>query len=146
MTTATDGILDELLDAAKAIGLMRPDGSIDSSWFEQPLQRVGRVFGDETQRQALFDLLDAVLPPASGVAPTGQRWYPLLAAATGPQQSNAYLTVEPRPGETIVGLAGALAGTTGGANPITGSLSLRAPPAVEEPLHVLGAEAVADPL
>jgi hypothetical protein len=127
VTSATEGILDELLDVAKAIGLMRSDGTIDTSWFEQPLQRIGRVFGDEGQRQALLDLLDAVLPPAPGVAPTGQRWYPLLAAATGPQRANAYLTIEPRPGETIVGLAGGLADTTGGGNPITGSLLLRAP-------------------
>ena len=122
----TSGILEQLIDAAKALGIMRPDGSIDSSWFEHPLQRIGRVFGDESQRDALLRLLDDILPAAAGVAPTGSRWYPLLGPLTGTASSNAYLTVDARPGETFVGLAGSLSGSTGGANPLAGACSLRA--------------------
>jgi hypothetical protein len=124
------GILDQLIDAAKALGIMRPDGSIDPSWFEHPLERVGRVFGDDAQREALLRLLDEVLPPVPGVAPAGQRWYPLLGSPTAPSAqpiSNAYLTVESRPGETFVGLAGSLAGSTAGTNPGAGALSIRLP-------------------
>ncbi|MEY2590381.1 MAG: large repetitive protein, partial [Acidimicrobiaceae bacterium] len=130
VTEPTAGILDELLDVAKAIGLMRPDGSIDTSWFESPLGHIGRVFGDEAQRQALLDLLDAVLPTPPGVAPAGEHWYPLLGPLVGgaaAAHANAYLTIEPKLGETLVGLIGSLSATTGGANPIAGSLSLRAP-------------------
>jgi len=127
-TLPTAGVLDELLDVAKALGLMRSDGSLDASWFEAPLEHIGRVFGDEGQRQALLDLLDAILPPVQEVTEPGQRWYPLLRpAGPGDHQGNVYLTIEAIPGETLVGLAGSLKGATSGANPVTGSLSLRVP-------------------
>src|SRR5947207_10422519 len=63
MTTAPPaaGVLDELVDAATALGVMRADGSIDPSWFEHPLNHIGRVFGDDGQREALLHLLDGLL-------------------------------------------------------------------------------------
>ncbi|SCF19750.1 hypothetical protein GA0074695_4249 [Micromonospora viridifaciens] len=75
----------------RALGAVDSDGGFDPSWFEHPLDRVADCLNDDTQRAALFDLLDEVLPAVTGpLVPPGARWHPLLAANP---HGNAYLSI-----------------------------------------------------
>ena len=82
----------EVAGAAKAIGLICADGSLNPGWFADPLSGLQGMLTNATQRSALLDLLDGVASaePVTG-APQGEQWHPLL----GPQQAgNVYLTVK----------------------------------------------------
>ena len=95
---------DELADLAKSIGLLSPQGELDTSWFCDPFGRLQTVLSNAEQRAALFRLLDSALPPRTGAAiPAGERWHPLLAAN---EYGNVYVTVRNGPDAAVVGLAG----------------------------------------
>jgi hypothetical protein len=84
----------EVLDVGKSIGLISDDGSVDTSWFQDPLSRLESILTNSpnhSQRDALLDTLDALLPPEQldGLAAT-EKWHPLLGQQT---LGNVYLTV-----------------------------------------------------
>jgi hypothetical protein len=108
----------ELLAVSQAAGLVRGDGELDASWFENPLTKLERALTDPTQRTALFTFFDQVLPPDPiSEAPANEKWHPLLGSQT---HGNVYLTVtEADP--AIVGIAGLFGKTSG-----TPSATLRA--------------------
>ena len=94
----------EILDAVKAIGLVSDTGDIDSSWFATPSAYLESILTNATQRAAVLDLLDLVLPPqAVPGAPAGEKWHPLLG--TQPD-GNLYLTVGTAD-PVVIGFAGA---------------------------------------
>lgn len=98
------GLSGELADLAKAIGLLRDDGSFNAAWFNNPLDSLETVLANPQQRQALLRLLDAILPPLRSTrVPAGEKWHPLLAAS---QPGNLYLTVREEGAAVVVGLAG----------------------------------------
>ncbi|MGN9778213.1 DUF6603 domain-containing protein [Micromonospora sp. H33] len=77
VTVQVDPRLSTLL---RALGAVDSDGAFDPSWFEHPLDGIANCLNDDTQRAALFDLLDEVLPATTGpLVPAGARWHPLLA-------------------------------------------------------------------
>ena len=104
---------------AKALGLIDADGGLVPGWFEHPLEHVRRALSDETQRAALLELLQDLLPP-DDAAPddAGARWHPLLER-DGP--GNVYLTVE----GDVIGVAAAIA--TDGAEPPLARAGIRLP-------------------
>src|SRR5580704_1917313 len=98
----------EILDVAEALGLVDSNGDLASSWFEDPLSHLSQVLTNATQRQAVLDLLDQIVPPQSPAgAPSGEKWHPLLGAQAS---GNVYLTVNDapanNPGAVIVGIGG----------------------------------------
>jgi len=94
----------EVLDIAKAAGLVSASGEINDSWFNNPLDNLRSVLTNSTQRAALLDLLDIVLPPQAIVGvPSGEKWHPLLGMQPA---GNLYLTVS-LADPLIMGLAGA---------------------------------------
>src|SRR5260370_23858748 len=99
-----NGVGAEITDAAKAIGLFGPEGSLSASWFDSPLAGLKGILTVPAQRQALFDLLDQLFAPANplGAAPN-EKWHPLLGTQTN---GNLYLTVANGSGPTTVGIAG----------------------------------------
>ena len=94
----------EVLDLGKAIGLFDSGGNLDASWFGDPLQRLESVLSNQTQRDALLDLLDAVAESQalSGIS-AGEKWHPLLGEQP---RGNAYLTVRNGGPNALLGLAG----------------------------------------
>ena len=103
------GIIQQpLLDITQAIGLVSSSEELDPAWFENPLQQIESILTDSSQRAALFDLLDQVLPsaPIPG-ASTGAKWHPLLG---NQPQGNVYLTVDNAGSPVFIGL-GARFGT-----------------------------------
>src|SRR5260370_1236245 len=97
---STDVLLREVQDSGKAIGLLHGDGSLNSHWFSQPLDNLGKIFSNADQRSAFLDLLDQLLPPQNppGLA-SGEKWHPLLGDQA---QGNVYLTVADVGGGRIV--------------------------------------------
>ena len=94
----------EVLDIAKAVGLVSASGEINDSWFNNPLDNLRSVLTNSTQRAALLDLLDIVLPPqAVAGVPSGEKWHPLLGTQPA---GNLYLTLS-LADPLIMGLAGA---------------------------------------
>ncbi len=97
----------EVLDVGKSIGLISDDGSVDTSWFQDPLSRLESILTNSpnhSQRDALLDMLDALLPPEQldGLAAT-EKWHPLLGQQT---LGNVYLTVNNTNAGVLFGAAG----------------------------------------
>ena len=132
VSVQVDARLSALL---RALGALDSDGQFDPSWFGEPLTRIRDCLDNDSQRAAVFDLLDATLPPESGpLVPAGASWHPLLPAN---DYGNVYLTVE----DGVVGAAAAV-GTSwaAGTSPPLPSISV----AVRLPLlHTGGGPAVA---
>lgn len=107
----------ELLDAAKAVGILTASGGLNAAWFQHPDQKLSTILSNPEQRAAFLDLLDAVAPHANipGL-PAGEKWHPLLG---NQPRGNLYLSVNSA-GPVVFGLAGEL---KGGASP---AASLRA--------------------
>ena len=101
-----------LLDAAKAIGLLKGNGDFDSSWFEHVFERATSILSNPVQRNALLAMLDRLAPPQNppGLA-AGEKWHPLLGDQP---QGNAYLTVRNSAGGAVIGLAGEVQGGPAG--------------------------------
>src|SRR5215831_17949080 len=73
-------LAQELLDAGKAVGLLKADGQPDPGWFSAPDSKLSTILSDASQRAAFLDLLDQLAPPAQIAGlPTGEKWHPLLA-------------------------------------------------------------------
>ena len=105
----SDALLNEVVDAGKAVGLLGSDGELNKDWFEHPLDSLAKILSDPLQRGALFDLLDQVVPPASvpGID-SHEKWHPLISK---PGIGNLYLTVSQN-GTSKVGVAGDLSGNS----------------------------------
>ena len=102
----------ELLDAAKAIGLVKENGDFDASWFEHVFERATSVLSNPAQRRALFSMLDRLAPPRNPPGtPAGEKWHPLLGEQP---QGNAYFIVRTVGSDAIVGLAGEVHGGPSG--------------------------------
>ncbi len=98
----------ELLDAAKAIGLVKENGDFDSAWFEHVFERATSILSNPPQRKALFSMLDRLAPPRNPPGtPANEKWHPLLGEQP---QGNAYFTVKTVGSDAIVGLAGEVHG------------------------------------
>lgn len=97
----------ELLDLGKSIGLFSDDNSLDTSWFNEPISRLESILKNtpnHSQRDALLDMLDAMLPPApvDGI-PSTEKWHPLLGQQ---ERGNIYLTVNNGSTGVFFGVAG----------------------------------------
>ncbi|MDM0043056.1 hypothetical protein QTH91_01045 [Variovorax dokdonensis] len=98
----------ELLDAAKAIGLVKDNGDFDASWFEHVFERATSILSNPAQRKALLSMLDRLAPPRNPPGtPAGEKWHPLLGEQP---QGNAYFTVRAVGADVVVGLAGEVFG------------------------------------
>lgn len=94
----------ELADLAKSIGLLSPQGELDTTWFGDPFGRLQTVLSNAEQRAALLRLLDSALPPRTGPdIPAGEKWHPLLTAN---EFGNVYVTVRNDANAAVIGLAG----------------------------------------
>jgi large repetitive protein len=94
----------ELADLAKSIGLLSPQGELDTSWFSDPFGRLSTVLSNAEQRAALLRLLDSALPPKAGSdVPASEKWHPLLTAN---EFGNIYVTVRNDSDAAVIGLAG----------------------------------------
>jgi large repetitive protein len=134
------GMDRELANAATALGLLGGDGNLDPSWFEHPLNHVGRLLKDTTQRKAFLDLVDALLPPdGNGAAPAGEHWHPLLGAG---HPGNVFLTVRgDGSGPVVIGVAAAAHGPAGaGAGDLSATATASLPLLVSDggTLHAVG--------
>ncbi|PYN42287.1 MAG: hypothetical protein DME00_29405, partial [Candidatus Rokuibacteriota bacterium] len=111
----------ELQDALEAFGLLGADGSLDASWFGDPLARVARTLSDAGQRAAIERLLAGLFP--ADPARTDARWHPVLSGAAG----EICLTVAPTAdgGGSVWGVGARWAGGTPGLPKI--SLTVEAP-------------------
>lgn len=112
MTAALPRLEDEVAAAGVAFGLLRPtegDYEIDLDFFSAPAEHVARVLSDPTQRDALLQAVDGLLPPGTPVSlnGTGRRYHPILRSSS---IGELYLTVlrsgDPAAPTTDVGLAG----------------------------------------
>ncbi len=97
----TAQVSPELLSLAKAVGLVGPDGKVESAWFQHPLDSLRTILSDSHQRAALLSLLDLAVPSVADPAGGGARWYPLLDTAA---RGNVYLTVD----GSVIGVAASL--------------------------------------
>src|SRR5215831_4200277 len=103
-------LAQELLDAGKAVGLLKADGQPDPSWFSAPDSRLSTILSDAGQRAAFLDLLDQLAPPAQIAGlPSGEKWHPLLGAQP---KGNLYLSVRDDGNNVDIGVAGELRGGT----------------------------------
>lgn len=116
-------LTSELQHLGKAIGLFKADGTLDVSWFGEPLSRLETILTDAGQRTELLDLLDSFFPPATNIpdlAP-GEKWHPILG--TQPL-GNLYFTEVPDDAGIVFGLAGEIHGS---GNPPRSALRVSAP-------------------
>jgi thiamine phosphate synthase YjbQ (UPF0047 family) len=112
----TPALSPELLSAAKALGLLAADGSLNAGWFSDPSARLATILSNSAQRAALLELLDQLLPPepVSGTA-AGEKWHPLLGAQP---RGNLYLTAKNGSSPYVtIGCAGLIAAGAGAATP-----------------------------
>jgi hypothetical protein len=103
----------ELTDVATAVGLADSGGDLNTSWFDNPLSKNGglaSMLTDATQRAALFNLLDQIVPPVTVPGAGGTaKWHPLLPS-DGP--GNIYVTVDETVTPTVVGVGASYSATT----------------------------------
>jgi hypothetical protein len=96
----------QLADLGKAIGLLKSDGSVDTTWFNDPLAKLSTILSDAGQRPAFQQLISDIFPPDT-ILPdlaNGEKWHPLLGKQA---LGNLYLTEMPSPnGGVIFGVAG----------------------------------------
>src|SRR5215212_4464690 len=92
--------LDELVDLAEAIGLVR-DGQLNPGWFTDPGGNVGGMLRDEEQREALLRAIDTLL------GEDGRTWAPIVARGG----VSFHIVVEPAAEATVVGLGARLEST-----------------------------------
>ncbi|WP_319461386.1 DUF6603 domain-containing protein [Micromonospora sp. RTP1Z1] len=98
------GVDQRLVSALRAVGILGPDGGVDPTWFDHPLDALRKTLSDPAQRAAVVQLLDDALPPTPGPwEADGSRWHPMLPANT---YGNVYLTVT----DTVFGVAARAAG------------------------------------
>ncbi|HEX3092200.1 MAG TPA: hypothetical protein VHW72_06235, partial [Candidatus Angelobacter sp.] len=102
---STGDLTSELAELGKAIGLFKPDGSLDVSWFGEPLTRLESILTNSDQRAALLDLIDAFFPPVTNIPDlaAGEKWHPILGAQS---LGNLHFTEVPGDGGIVFGLAG----------------------------------------
>jgi large repetitive protein len=99
---STENLAGELSDLGEAIGLIS-NGGINSSWFEDPQGNLAKILSNPPQRQALMNLLDALLPPATVPGmPDGEKWHPVLGDQP---RGNVYLTVNDFGSNVLFGIA-----------------------------------------
>lgn len=119
---STQNLGQELNDLGQAIGLVDGSGNLNTHWFENPLGELESVFKDQTQRDGLMNLLDALLPPATlDGLPQGEKWHPLLGNDPS-LRGNVYLTVKDNGANVLFGIAGDFSTSSG----TTPAASLRA--------------------
>jgi hypothetical protein len=98
----TEDLAGELSDLGQAIGLIS-NGTIDDSWFADPQGKLSTILSNAQQRQALINLINALLPPVTlPGTPAGETWHPLLG--TQPR-GNVYLTINSSGPAVIFGIA-----------------------------------------
>ncbi|MFZ5890552.1 MAG: DUF6603 domain-containing protein [Myxococcota bacterium] len=101
--SANDEVIREL---GTALGLFSEAGSFDSGWLRDPVQRLKAILTNATQREALGEFLDAVIP---GPAGTRSGYHPLLFTGEPPgppRFGNLYLVFEPDGADTLISVAG----------------------------------------
>jgi hypothetical protein len=105
----SSNLAQELIDAGKAVGLLKGNGDPNPDWFSAPDARLSTILSDPTQRAAFLDLLDQVAPPdpIAGL-PAGEKWHPLLGSQP---KGNVYLSVNSHDDMVDFGFAGELHGT-----------------------------------
>lgn len=105
---STENLAGELSDAGKLLGLLNDTGGLNDDWFGDPLGQLEGALTRQGGRDALVNLLNALLPPASlAGTPPGQSWYPLLGDKP---QGNLYLTVDELGDGILLGAGGAFGG------------------------------------
>ena len=105
----------ELLDAAKAIGLLDANGNFDSAWFEHAFDRAQTILSNPQQRAALLSMFDRLAPPRNPPGtPANEKWHPLLGEQP---RGNAYITVRNSGGTAVLGVAGEVHGAAAGGVP-----------------------------
>ena len=116
------GLSGELQAIGVALGVLDAEGEFIPQWFADPLLHLRQILTDATQRAALLDAIDGVLPPASGPSPApGETWHPLIGGG-GPAE--IYLTLVRTPaGDAQLGLAASVRAQTGG---VTGDIAFQA--------------------
>src|ERR1051325_7201361 len=99
-----NGVGQEALSAAKAIGLFDGDGNLSPQWFSSPLQALENMLTTPVQRAALLDLRDQLFPPENPPgAAANEKWHPLLGSQTS---GNLYFTKANGSGPIQLGIAG----------------------------------------
>jgi large repetitive protein len=104
MATATD--LGPLLDVAKAVGLVKADGSLNPDWFGDPGGHTGQMLRAQPQRDALLHGLDTLLGEDADlfVDEKNRSWVPIVDHGG----VGLYLVVEVADGATVLGLGARL--------------------------------------
>jgi hypothetical protein len=117
------GLSSELHAIGIALGLLDDQGGFETDWFADPLAHVRQILTSATQRGALLDAIDGLLPAASdGAGTPGESWHPLIASDTPAQ---LYITLVRDPtGEVALGLAGRVHGHAG---IVTADVAFQAP-------------------
>jgi hypothetical protein len=100
---STQGLAGELSDLGKAIGLIKDDGTLNGGWFDKPQLELSTILSDPQQRQALMNLVNALLPPATipGI-PDNETWHPLLGDQP---RGNVYFTINTSGPGVVFGVA-----------------------------------------
>jgi large repetitive protein len=100
---STQDLAGELSDLGQAIGLINTDGSLNTNWFEDPQGKLQTMLSDAGQRQALMNLVNALLPPATFAGiPVGETWHPLLG---NQPRGNVYFTINTSGPAVVFGIA-----------------------------------------
>lgn len=99
---STQDLAGELSDLGQAIGLIK-DGGLNGDWFSDPQGSLKTILSDSGQRQALMDLVNALLPPATipGI-PDNETWHPLLGDLP---RGNVYFTINTSGPGVVFGIA-----------------------------------------
>ena len=98
--------LGELLDLAKAIGLVKADGTLDPAWFGDPASHTGQLLRSPVQREAFLRGLDALLGQEGDVEldEQGRSWVPVVVHGG----VALHLVVEAQGAVTLLGLGARL--------------------------------------
>jgi hypothetical protein len=100
---STQDLAGELSDLGQAIGLIKDGGGLNGDWFGAPQKSLETILSDAGQRQALMDLVNALLPPATvpGI-PDKETWHPLLGDQP---RGNVYFTINTGGPAVVFGIA-----------------------------------------
>ena len=78
MTFAADGF-GELIDLAKALGIVGSDGALRADWFNDPGKHISQMLRDAAQRDALSRFLATMMKErVGGPDPLGRTWIPIF--------------------------------------------------------------------
>ncbi len=99
---STQDLAGELSDLGQAIGLIK-DGGLNGDWFGDPQGSLRTILSNADQRQALMNLVNALLPPATvpGI-PDNETWHPLLGDQP---RGNVYFTINTSGPGVVFGVA-----------------------------------------